>query len=60
VSLRCFVCGKFMAYEDSYDFIDYYRCVDDCMRQAIPNPTSEEKNMAYADKINNLTEEDLL
>lgn len=55
--MKCRVCGKFMEYENTYDFTDYYRCKDDCERGAIPNPDSEEKNMDYADKINNLRRE---
>jgi hypothetical protein len=52
--MKCPECGKFMAYESTYDFFDYYRCVDDCERKAIENPDSEIKNMDYADEQNNL------
>lgn len=45
-----------MAYESTYDFTDYYRCIDDC-DDLIPDTNSEEKNMAYADRINNITSE---
>jgi hypothetical protein len=49
--MRCNICGKFMRYESSYDFIDYYRCIEDC-DGLVADFNSEEKNMDKADKEN--------
>ncbi len=51
--MRCNICGKFMNLETIYDFISYYRCVDDC-DNLIPDFNSEERNMDYVDKVNKI------
>ena len=40
-----------MFFEYSYDLLDYYRCVDDCLRKAVPDPNSEELTIKWLDSI---------
>lgn len=56
--MKCEVCGKFMTYITTYDFTDYYICIDECEGTEVADPNSEEKNMEFADKINNLNPND--
>ena len=53
--MKCPICGKFMRFEKTCDFTDYYRCSDDCSRAFIADVDSIESNMEYADKMNKIS-----